>query len=138
MRVPSRRRQRQSSAAPRAPRSFVRSIFELEAVERRVLMASVAGAFYQDLDGDGVRDAGEAGLPNWTVFLDENQNGTFDGASTTLPSTDVPKPIPDPGTVFSNLNVSGIGSFAKVTVNLNISTTWAADIDGSSLSEREP
>ena len=126
MRNPSRRLPR---PVPAAPRSFIPSIFDLEPVERRVLMASVAGAFFQDLDGDGVRDAGEAGLPNWTVYLDENQNGTFDGTSTTLPSTDVPKTVPDPGTTFSNLDVSGVGAFAKVTVKLNISTTWAADID---------
>lgn len=38
----------------------------------------ISGMVYQDQNGNGVRDAGELGLPNATVFMDVNQNGTLD------------------------------------------------------------
>ena len=41
--------------------------------------ASIAGAKFGDTDGDGARDAGEPGLPGWTIFLDTNGNGVLDG-----------------------------------------------------------
>src|SRR5688500_6034003 len=94
MRHPSRSRRPRPLPVP-FRRPLVQAIFALEPVERRVLMASVAGTFYQDLDGNGTRDAGEAGLPNWSVFLDENQNGTFDGTSDVVPTADPNQPILD-------------------------------------------
>ena len=33
---------------------------------------------FEDVDGDGVRDAGEPGLPGATIFLDRNANGVLD------------------------------------------------------------
>jgi hypothetical protein len=30
------------------------------------------------LDGDGIWDTGEPGLPGWTIFLDQNNNGVLD------------------------------------------------------------
>lgn len=38
----------------------------------------IRGTKWHDVDGDGVRDAGEPGLPGWTVYLDENNNGRLD------------------------------------------------------------
>lgn len=35
----------------------------------------VGGTLYHDLDGDGVRDAGEPGLSQWIVYVDANNNG---------------------------------------------------------------
>jgi Ca2+-binding RTX toxin-like protein len=40
--------------------------------------AEIRGTLWNDLDGDGVRDTGEAGLTTWTVFLDANSNGQLD------------------------------------------------------------
>jgi hypothetical protein len=40
--------------------------------------ASISGTLYNDSNGSGSRDAGEAGLGNWIVFLDANANGTLD------------------------------------------------------------
>lgn len=52
-------------------------IFELE-------MASIAGQKYEDVNGNGSKDAGEPGLPGWTIFLDQNGNNTLDaGESST-------------------------------------------------------
>ncbi|NUQ63357.1 MAG: M28 family peptidase, partial [Pirellulales bacterium] len=48
--------------------------------------AEIHGTKYNDLDGDGVRDTGEPGLPGWTVYADLSANGLLDNgepASTT-------------------------------------------------------
>lgn len=42
------------------------------------LSASIAGAKFRDMNGNGVRDAGDAGIAGFTVFLDANTNGVFD------------------------------------------------------------
>jgi hypothetical protein len=42
------------------------------------LKGCIAGQKFNDLDGDGVKEAGESGLQGWTVFLDANNNGTLD------------------------------------------------------------
>lgn len=45
----------------------------------------LTGTQWSDSDGDGFRDAGEAGLAGWTVYLDDNENGTLDpGERSTL------------------------------------------------------
>lgn len=38
----------------------------------------VRGMKFEDLDADGVHDAGEPGLPGFTIFSDANGNGTLD------------------------------------------------------------
>ncbi|MBN1391198.1 MAG: hypothetical protein JW947_00165 [Sedimentisphaerales bacterium] len=38
----------------------------------------IHGSKWNDLDGDGVRDRGEAGLPDWKIYIDENTNGQWD------------------------------------------------------------
>ncbi len=43
-----------------------------------VRAASISGVKFEDVDGDGVRDDGEAGLAGWTIFLDANGNGSLD------------------------------------------------------------
>ena len=43
------------------------------------LSAEIRGTKFNDLNGNGVRDTGEAGLPDWTIFLDMNGNGVLDG-----------------------------------------------------------
>ncbi len=39
---------------------------------------TIAGDAWNDLDGDGVRDAGEPALAGWTVYMDLNNNGQPD------------------------------------------------------------
>ncbi len=41
-------------------------------------LGSISGIKWNDLDGDGVLDNNEPGLENWTIYLDDNQNGLFD------------------------------------------------------------
>jgi hypothetical protein len=40
--------------------------------------ADIHGTKFEDLDGDGVRDPNEPGLPNWSIYLDVNNNGVLD------------------------------------------------------------
>jgi len=40
---------------------------------------SISGTVWNDADGDGVKDAGEAVLPNWRVYLDTSLDGLLDG-----------------------------------------------------------
>ncbi len=40
--------------------------------------AVLRGQKWNDLDNDGVHDAGESGLPGWTIYLDINHNGQLD------------------------------------------------------------
>ncbi|MDA1048952.1 MAG: hypothetical protein O3C40_00530 [Planctomycetota bacterium] len=41
-------------------------------------LATISGVKFDDLDGDGVKDAGEPGLPGWTIYDDINQNNVLD------------------------------------------------------------
>ncbi|MAE62839.1 MAG: hypothetical protein CMJ18_01085, partial [Phycisphaeraceae bacterium] len=38
----------------------------------------IRGAKWEDINGNGVRDAGEPGLEGWTVFIDEDADGELD------------------------------------------------------------
>jgi hypothetical protein len=40
--------------------------------------ALISGTVYNDLDGDGVKDVGEAGVANTRVFVDADKDGVFD------------------------------------------------------------
>ncbi|MCI0464593.1 MAG: MSCRAMM family adhesin SdrC, partial [Gemmataceae bacterium] len=46
---------------------------------------SISGRAFHDVNGNANQDAGESGLPGWTIFLDPNNNGILDiGESSTL------------------------------------------------------
>ena len=36
--------------------------------------AEIRGTKFDDLNGSGMRDTGEPGLPGWTIYIDQNQN----------------------------------------------------------------
>src|SRR4029078_2835220 len=48
--------------------------------------ATKSGVKFNDLDGDGVKDAGEPGLAGWTInaYVDANGNGTRDTGENTI------------------------------------------------------
>ena len=52
--------------------------------------ATKTGMKFDDLNANGVKDAGEPGLPDWTInaFVDVNGNGTKDAADTVIAATD--------------------------------------------------
>jgi subtilisin-like proprotein convertase family protein len=76
----------------RAPRAY-----GCEPLERRLMLATVHGVKFEDLDADGIRDAGEAGLGGWTIYSDENLNG--------FPDIDEPQSVPQPDTGAYSLTV---------------------------------
>ncbi|MDX6510824.1 MAG: hypothetical protein QOE36_328 [Gaiellaceae bacterium] len=39
---------------------------------------TVEGTKFNDLNGDGIQEAGETGLAGWTIFVDYNHNGVLD------------------------------------------------------------
>src|SRR5438552_2208544 len=50
----------------------------IESMEARLLLASISGISYIDLNGDGVRQGNEPPLVGATVYLDANHNQRFD------------------------------------------------------------
>jgi hypothetical protein len=63
--------------------------------------STIRGQKFNDLDRDGIKDPGEPGLADWTVYLDLDKDGTLDsGEPSTL--TDM-----DGNYVFSNVEPGG-------------------------------
>lgn len=60
-------------------------VFACEAVERRLLLASVGGTVFHDLNANGVQDPSEGLQSGFRIYVDENDNGVFDaGERSTL------------------------------------------------------
>ena len=90
-----------------------------------VRAATVSGAVFDDVDSDGTRDPGEAGLAGWTVYLDANNNGVRDQATLTFGASG----LTDPGDVISRVRVPA-DLFARVVdvdVLVNATVTLAVD-----------
>jgi len=47
---------------------------------------TISGMLFEDVNSDGVEEAGEPPLPSWTVFLDTNKNGRLDRGELTTTS----------------------------------------------------
>ena len=96
-----------------------------------ILAGSIEGTKFYDGDQDGVKDAGEAGIPGWIVYLDANNNGLRDVSSsaTVASSTNVPLDILDLKTTQSQITVGNLGSVFDVQVTLDISHTYVGDLD---------
>jgi hypothetical protein len=45
-------------------------------------IGKIEGIKWNDQNGDGVKNTGEAGLAGWTIYLDQNKNGTLDTGET--------------------------------------------------------
>lgn len=104
-----------------------------EPLERRLLLASVAGRVWNDYDADGAVDAAEPGLADWSVYQDLNDNGARDEVDqSAFDATDLPLAIPDLDQATSSLIVSGlVGAIADVNVTLNITHPWVGDISAT-------
>lgn len=90
--------------------------------------ASLSGTVFHDLDGDGF-DNGEPGLSGWTIYLDSNNNGSLDAATTTVAATSVPVALADVDTRRSLEVVTGLpGVITDVNVSLDMTHSWDEDI----------
>ena len=52
--------------------------FTLEVVDEQLFVGSITGTKFNDIDGDGFFDPDEPGIPNVTIYLDQNRNEVFD------------------------------------------------------------
>ncbi len=106
----------------------------LEAVERRLLMATISGAVFNDYDADFIRDAGEPGISGFTVFVDQNTNGVFDGTSNQFTSSTpigIPPDAPgaSSGVTSSAIAVVGVGTVSQVRVEItSLTHTFDGDL----------
>jgi subtilisin-like proprotein convertase family protein/subtilisin family serine protease len=101
-----------------------RSLFDR--LEPRTLLASIAGTVFNDVDLDGVIDAGEAGAAGFTVWADTNNNGQIDGG---FAATTVGQVINDNTTVTSPLTIAGQSlSITDVNVSVNIVHSYNGDL----------
>jgi hypothetical protein len=55
----------------------------VEALEGRVLLSTITGTVFSDLNSNGVQDPGENGIAGVTVFLDANNDGILQPGETT-------------------------------------------------------
>lgn len=46
------------------------------------LPGSISGQKFNDLNGNGIKNTGEAGMSGWTIYLDTNNNSTLDSGET--------------------------------------------------------
>lgn len=83
-------------------------------------VASLSGATFEDLNGNGARDAGEPPVPGRELFLDLNNNGIPDVPSSAQFTTSDALTIPDLTTVAAGMNVSGLtGRILSMEVTVN-------------------
>jgi subtilisin-like proprotein convertase family protein len=89
----------------------------------------VTGTVFDDVNGNGARDAGEAGLGGWRIYDDANNNGVFDNSAITRTATDVPKSISDNTTVSSSLAVSSLpGTIRDIDLRIDLVHTYTGDL----------
>jgi subtilisin-like proprotein convertase family protein len=92
--------------------------------------SSISGLVWNDSNGDGVKDGGEPGLPDWRIYVDGNGNGQFDPeALRTLQSAAVPRAIADLSTITSEVSFNGLNAVKGVTVTLDITHSFDGDLD---------
>jgi len=90
----------------------------------------IAGAVYNDANGNGTQDGGENGIGGARVYLDTNNNGLFDNQNHDF-AQNTALPLPDDRTTrFSNLVIAGTAATVNnIGVRLNITHTFMGDLD---------
>ena len=80
-----RRSKSTSSSRAHTRRAITNAIStRVEGLESRFLLSSrVLATVIYDINGNGVREPGDDGLQNWTIFVDYNGNGTREGSEPT-------------------------------------------------------
>jgi subtilisin-like proprotein convertase family protein len=96
-----------------------------------VQRGSIQGQKYYDSNQNGVKDGVDVGLPGWIAYIDLNNNGVRDIASTptVVRSTDAPKAIQDLKTTQSQVTVGSLGTIFNVEVTLDITHSFVGDLN---------
>ncbi len=73
----------QATSFSRASSSFLESLTVLDSTsnlldDTQTSNSTIQGSKWNDLNGNGVQDAGEPGLAGWTIYLDQNNNRQLD------------------------------------------------------------
>jgi len=50
--------------------------------QTKIPLGTVSGAVFNDVNGNGKKDTGDAGLAGWRVYVDANNNGMYDSGET--------------------------------------------------------
>jgi subtilisin-like proprotein convertase family protein len=91
---------------------------------------TLSGLVFNDANSSGMQDPGETGVAGQIVFLDQNNDGVLGTDQTVVHAQDIPKAIPEQGTISSTLFARGfIGPIKKLTVTLNIAHTFDGDLE---------
>ena len=99
-----------------------------DAALKAVVGSTITGQVFVDTNSDGAFNASDSGENGQTVYLDANNNGVLDTATTSPSSTNVPKTISDRTTVDSTLAVSGVNGLVT-DANVTVSITHNSDSD---------
>jgi subtilisin-like proprotein convertase family protein len=92
---------------------------------------SISGVVFQDLNGNGIRDAGEPGIANQKIYLDDNNSSAHDTLYTWFWTDPYPLslPIPDLGFATVSFNVSGLtGPITDVDTMITLSHSYLSDL----------
>jgi len=94
-------------------------------------LPEIEGSKFADVNGNGVWDADEPGIPGAVFYLDLNDNGQLDGTLDTTSSETLSIPITDNGVATTtSLDVVGlIGTVEDLNVTLSIDHPAADDLD---------
>ena len=86
---------------------------------------NVTGKVFEDFDGDSIFDTPDVIKSNHIVWVDDNDNGVRDSATTTFTNTTA-TPIPDGTTITSTIAVAGLTSVVR-DLNVRVSLTHPAN-----------
>ena len=89
----------------------------------------IRGSVFNDANGDGARQGGEAGSAGQRVYIDANHNGRWDSGVVSSGWNFGNQAITDYGTTSSTITISNAaGRITDVDVTIWISHTWNADL----------
>ena len=89
-------------------------------------IVAAEGLVFEDREADGIFGPANQVLPNQVVFLDLNDNGLLDQGTSF--NTTTPVNTIDLATVVSPITVSGISSYDRIEVEVDITHTWVSDL----------